>query len=82
MVPQVLELDNEFFTELVVDGRDRQGAGLVGEERAIISALEVELQICQTKVTNSYVGLCLFTRVNCVHYILMFYLLEFRTAPS
>lgn len=46
----MLEFNNEFFTQFVVDRRDRQGAGLIGEEGSVVSTLKMELQICKMSI--------------------------------
>lgn len=47
MIPQVLELNHELLAELVVDGGHRQRGRLVGQELAVVRALQVQLQVCK-----------------------------------
>lgn len=46
MIPQVLELNHELLAQLVVDGGHGQGRWLVGQELAVVGALQVQLQVC------------------------------------
>lgn len=45
MIPQVLELNHELLAQLVVDGGHGQGRWLVGQELAVVGALQVQLQV-------------------------------------
>ena len=45
MVPQMVELNDHLFLEFIINGGDRQGTRLIGEEISIISTLKVKLQI-------------------------------------
>lgn len=42
VVPEVLELDHELFTQLIINSRYGQGAGLVCQECSIVCALKVK----------------------------------------
>lgn len=46
MIAHVLELDHQLLAQLVVDHGHRQGRRLVGQETAIVRALQVQLEIC------------------------------------
>lgn len=47
MVAHVLELDHQLLAQLVVDDGDGQRRRLVGQEAAIVRALQMQLQICK-----------------------------------
>lgn len=49
MVSQVLELNHQFLTKLIVDDRHRQRRWLVGQELTVIGALQVKFQICKNE---------------------------------
>lgn len=46
MVAHVLELDDQLLAQLVVDDADGERRRLVGQELAIVGALQVELEVC------------------------------------
>ena len=51
VVAHVLELGHQLLPQLVIDDRDLQAA-LVGQEVAIVSGLEVELEVVQGLALN------------------------------
>lgn len=49
MVAQMLELDHQLLAQLVVDDADGQRRRLVGQELAVVGALQMQLQICSCR---------------------------------
>lgn len=43
MIPEVLELNDKLFAQLVVDGRDGERTRLIGKEGTIVGTLQVKL---------------------------------------
>lgn len=47
LIPHVAKLNHHLFLQLVVDDGHGEGGCLVCQEAAIVSALQVKLQICR-----------------------------------
>lgn len=58
LVPHVAELHHHLLLQLVVDDRHGERRRLVGQEAAIVGALQVELQIWRRGMDNLVRHLC------------------------
>ena len=57
MVPHVLELGDDLLLEVVVDDGHLERGGNVGQEVAIVGALEVQLQVWKNKFRSILIRL-------------------------